>query len=87
MLLWFGSLFVMAWAIGVLTVPHAPWFLHLPLLVGGGAMLVGILPVRRRRFLARDAPTGEAQRETPTLARRIATRSASGEVVPRAGFH
>ena len=43
MLVWFGFLFVLAWGIGALTVPHPPWFLHLPLVVGGGAMLVGVV--------------------------------------------
>ena len=45
-LAWFGSLFVVAWGIGVLVVPHAPWFLHFPLLVGGGAMVVAAVAKR-----------------------------------------
>ncbi len=46
MLVWIGALFVIAWAIGLATVPQVGWYLHLPLVVGGGAMLYGIL--RRR---------------------------------------
>jgi len=38
-----GTLFVIAWGIGILTVPHTGWFLHLPLLVGGAAILFGLL--------------------------------------------
>jgi hypothetical protein len=45
-LVWVGLLFVIAWAIGLATVPHAGWYLHLPLLVGGAAIMYGV--VRRR---------------------------------------
>ena len=36
-------LFVVAWGIGILTVPHTGWFLHLPLLIGSAAILYGVL--------------------------------------------
>ena len=42
-MVWIGALFVVAWGIGFLTVPHTGWFLHLPLVVGGAAMLYGML--------------------------------------------
>ncbi len=43
-LVWIGALFCIAWAIGQLTVgPQAGWFVHLPLLIGGGAILYGVL--------------------------------------------
>lgn len=46
MFVWIGALFVIAWAIGVATVPHAGWYQHLPLLVGGAAVMYGV--IRRR---------------------------------------
>ncbi len=45
--IWIGALFVAAWAIGMITVPHAGWFIHLPLLIGGAAMAYAILWHRR----------------------------------------
>ncbi len=41
-----GALFVVAWAIGMATVSHPAWFVHLPLLIGGAAILYWM--VRRR---------------------------------------
>jgi hypothetical protein len=43
-----GSLFCVAWAIGLLTIgPQAGWFVHLPLLVGSAAILYGVARWRR----------------------------------------
>ncbi len=47
---WIGALFVAAWAIGMITVPHAGWFIHLPLLIGGAAMAYDILWHQRARL-------------------------------------
>ena len=46
MLVWIGALFVIAWAIGLATVPQVGWYIHLVLLVGGAAVMYGVL--RRR---------------------------------------
>ncbi len=42
-MIWIGALFVAAWGIAMITVPHAGWFIHLPLLIGGAAMAYAIL--------------------------------------------
>ncbi|HET8540334.1 MAG TPA: hypothetical protein VFL83_10730 [Anaeromyxobacter sp.] len=47
MLVWIGTLFVIAWAIGLATVRDVGWYVHLPLLVGSAAVFFGL--VRRRR--------------------------------------
>lgn len=43
LLVWIGVLFVIAWVIGLATVPEAGWYLHLPLVFGGGAILYAVL--------------------------------------------
>jgi hypothetical protein len=50
-LVWIGALFVVAWAIALATVRDAGWFVHLPLLVGGAAILYGMMHRRRRAEL------------------------------------
>ncbi len=47
---WIGALFVIAWGIGMVTVPHAGWFIYIPLLIGGAAMAYDILWHQRARL-------------------------------------
>jgi hypothetical protein len=47
-LFWIGALFVIAWAIGLATVQSVGWYIHLPLLIGGAAILYSVLRPRHR---------------------------------------